>query len=113
MEHILFIQKVKKDKREEYIKYHKNCFPEVLKEIKASGIEREMIWMSGDTIIIYAMADNFDKSMEKLKKTDVFKKWIDLMTPLLSEIQDYSEDGEIKKIEKVFDLEEQNKLLEN
>jgi len=110
MEHVLFIQKVKKDKKEDYIKYHKNCFPGVLKVLKDSGTEREIIWIEGETLIIYAMAEDFKKSMEGLKNKKEFNKWIELMTPLLAEIQDYSKDGEIKRLEKVFDLEEQ---LEN
>lgn len=101
------MQEVKKDKKKEYIKYHKNCFPGVLKALKDSGIEREIIWIEGDTLIIYAMADDFKRSMDDLKNKEVFKKWIELMTPLLSKIQDYSEDGEIRELEKVFDLEEQ------
>ncbi len=38
----------------------------------------------------------------------MFQKWLEKMRPLLSEMQDYSEEGRIVKLEKVFDLEEQS-----
>ena len=109
MEHILFIQKVKKDKKDEYIKFHNEAWQELLKEMKNSGIEREMIWIYDNTIIIYTMAENFDKSYHKLSRTEVFQKWSQIMTPLLISMQDYSKKGNIQKLEKVFDLEEQIK----
>jgi len=43
MEHVLFVQQVKEDKRKEYINAHREAWPELLRAIKESGIEREMI----------------------------------------------------------------------
>ncbi len=107
MQHILFKQKVKSDKRAEYVDAHENAWPELLKAIRASGVEREIIWMDGDYIYIYVMAENFDKAIENQKKTEVFPKWVDKMAPLLAEIQDYSDEGRVAGLEKVFDLEAQ------
>lgn len=109
MEHILFIQKVKKEKKDEYIKYHKEAWQDLLKEMKSSGIEREMIWLFDENIIIYVMAENFDESYNKFSRTEVFQKWLQIMTPLLKSVQDYSKKGNIQKLEKIFDLEEQIK----
>ena len=111
MDHILYRQKVNKDKRQEYIKYHDNVWPEVLKAIKDSGIEREIIWIDGDYLYIYVMAEDFNKSMKKLAEDEAAKKWWKLMEPLLSEMPDYINRGDINTFDKVFDLEEQiNKL---
>jgi len=107
MEHVMFIQKTKKDKREEYIESHKKVWPDVLKAHRDAGIKRELIWMKGDYLYLYIMAENFNEAMEKLKKTDIFKKWIREMAPLLDEIQDFSSNGQVIRLEKVFDLEEQ------
>lgn len=107
MEHVLFIQKVKPEKRDEYLEAHRNAWPELLEEIKASGVEREIIWIRDDTLYIYVMAENFDEALGKQGESDIFKKWVRKMGPLLAEMQDYSEKGKIIKLEKVFDLEEQ------
>jgi len=109
MEHIVFIQEVKKEKKEEYLKYHKEC-PKVLMEvIKDAGIKREIIWINEEQLIVYIMSDDFGKAMARLVKKSVFKNWTSLMEPLLSEMQDYSQEGKIKNLQKVFDLEEQLK----
>jgi len=109
MEHIVFIQEVKKDKKEEYLKYHKECPKELMEVIRDSGIKREIIWLNGEQLIVYIMSDDFEKAMAGLVKQGVFKKWTSLMEPLLSGMQDYSENGKIKNLQKVFDLEEQLK----
>ncbi len=106
MDHVMFMQRTKPEKRSEYIKAHAECWPDLLRAIKAAGIEREMIWMSGDTIMIYMMTKDFQKAMAALGETAVFKRWTAKMGPLLAEMQDY-EGGNIAQLQKVFDLEKQ------
>ncbi|TFG63224.1 MAG: L-rhamnose mutarotase [Spirochaetales bacterium] len=107
MEHVLFIQKVKPEKKQEYLEAHRKVWPELLKLIKESGVEREIIWIKDETLYVYIMAKNFDKALGYQGETKLFQKWVEKMSPLLSEIQDYSEEGRIVKLEKAFDLEEQ------
>lgn len=110
MEHVMFIQRTKDDTREKYIKYHEKLEPDLLKAHRNSGILREMIWIKGNELYLYIMSEDFKKSMKDMGEKKVFKDWIEKMTPLLDIIQDYSENGEVKILDKVFDLEEQ---LEN
>jgi L-rhamnose mutarotase len=111
MEHILYIQKLKKGKRKQYTKDHKECWPELLEAIKESGIERNIIWLYGDEILIYTMSENFNGSMAKLSRKKIFKDWIRRMKNYLEVIQDFSSKGKVIKLEKIFDLEEQiNKI---
>ena len=113
MEHMMFIQKTKKDKRLKYIEEHKNVWPGCLKAHKDSGIERELIWMEGDNIYVYMMGKDLKEAIEKLKSTKIFQDWIEEIKPLLDVRQNFSQEGQIKKLEKVFDLEEQlNNLKE-
>jgi L-rhamnose mutarotase len=106
-EHVLFIQQVRKGKKDDYIDTHKKVWPDLLKAIKESGIDREIIWMFEDKIIIYMMSKDFDSSMQKLGETGIFKKWIEKMDPLLDIMQDYSGKGNIIRLDTIFDLEEQ------
>ena len=105
----MFVQKIKEAKRDEYIEAHRECWKELLKAMKEAGTEREIIWLYGNNVMIYVMAEDFDKSMAKLAKKQVFKDWIAKMEPLLDVIQNYSEEGKVIKLEKVFDLEAQLK----
>ena len=112
MEHVLFVQKMKKGKKEQYIKDHQECWPELLKAIKESGIERNIIWLHGDEVLIYSMSKNFDNSMANLSQKMIFKKWIKRMESLLDVMQDFSGKGKATNLEKIFDLEEQLKGLD-
>lgn len=107
MEHVLFVQKVKPDRKEDYLEAHRNVWPELLSEIRASGVEREIIWIDNETLYVYIMAENFDEALEKQGRSEIFRKWVEKMDPLLAEMQDYSEKGKIVRLEKIFDLEEQ------
>ena len=107
MEHIMFVQEVKQDKKDEYIEAHRNISKELLTAIKESGIEREMIWMHGNYLCIYMMSENFEKAMASLGEKQIFKDWLDKMGPMLAMMQDYSGEGKVIKLDNVFDLEKQ------
>jgi L-rhamnose mutarotase len=109
MEHIMFVQKVKDDKKDQYIKYHKNCWPDLLKAIKESGIEENIIWIYGNEVFNYAVSDNFDESMKILSEKQVFKDWSEKMESLFEVKHDFLSDKKVEKLEKIFDLEEQLK----
>ena len=107
MQHLLFTQKVRPEKRKEYIEEHKNAPKQLLEVLKESGFQREIIWMDGDRIYIYVMSEDVQAAVDSQKKTDIFQDWLEKMEPLLEQVQDYSEEGKISGLEKVFDLEMQ------
>jgi L-rhamnose mutarotase len=107
MEHILFKQKIKKGKVGEYVKAHREMWPDLLKKMNDSGIENMMIWVDNSEIYLYTIAEDFDKAFADLAKTDVFIRWLEKMAPLLDVIQDYSKKGKIEKLEQIFNLKKQ------
>jgi L-rhamnose mutarotase len=107
MDHVLFIQKVKPEKKGEYIRAHREPPPELVRMLRESGVEREIIWIQGENLYIYVMAEDFQKAIAHQGKTRVFQDWLLRMQPLLSEIQDYSGEGSVVTVDKIFDLEEQ------
>ncbi len=109
MEHVMFIQKIKSEKHQQYIETHKNVWPKLIEAIQESGIKREIIWINDDYIYLYMMAINFDVSIKKLTNTQIFKDWLSEITPLLDEVQEYSKEGKIQKLKKVFYFEGQSK----
>ena len=103
----MFIQKLKKNKIDDYVKIHRNAWPELILAAKEAGVGREMIWLKDDAIYLYVMAENFDKAMANLHKTEVCKKWMQVIEPYFEEIQDFHGEGNIIRLEKIFDLEKQ------
>ena len=96
MEHVMFVQEVNPDKKDEYIDAHRDAWHDLLTAIKESDIEREMIWLHGNNIYIYMMAEDFDGAMSTLAEKQVFKDWIEKMEPLLAMMQDYSGKGVVR-----------------
>jgi len=107
MDHVLFVQKVRPEKKLEYIRAHEQPPAELMRLIRGSGVEREIIWIQGEDLYVYVMAEDFEKAMAYQGRTKLFQDWVEKMKPLLSKIQDYSEEGAVVKLRKVFDLEEQ------
>jgi L-rhamnose mutarotase len=112
MDHVLFVQKVRPEKKLEYIRAHEQPPAELMRLIRQSGVQREIIWLHGENLYIYLMAEDVDEALAFQSRTKLFQEWVEKMTPLLSEIQDYSGKGSVVKLEKVFDLEEQLARLE-
>jgi L-rhamnose mutarotase len=107
MEHVLFVQKVRPEKKSEYIEAHNNPPADLLRVLRDSGVQREIIWIQGENIYIYVMSDDFKKAITNQGRTSIFQRWVQKMKPLLSEIQDYSGEGSVVQLRKIFDLEEQ------
>jgi len=53
MDHVMFIQKTKTNKRQEYVESHKSVWPELLKAHRDAGILREIIWMKENYLYLY------------------------------------------------------------
>jgi len=106
MEKGCFLNILKKDKIKEYSDIHLNAWPEVLHEIRKSGIKKEVIFIYKNLAIIYLEGKDIDKSYSKLMETDVFKKWIEVNDEFVAEHPDFTGKN-IAGLRKVFDLEEQ------
>ena len=53
MEHIMFVQEVKQEKKSEYIDAHRIIWPELLTAIKESGRERERDDLDARQLYLY------------------------------------------------------------
>ena len=109
MDHILFRQKVKEEYKKEYIKRHKEANNGFLKIFKNAGMKQVIVWLDdkSNDLFVYMMAEDFDTAMKKVVKEEIHDKWVSEMQPMLSDIQDYSEEPNIKQCEKIFDVVEQ------
>jgi L-rhamnose mutarotase len=107
VEHVLFVQKVRPEKKDHYIEAHSNPPSDLLRVLRDSGVQREIIWIQGENLFVYVMSEDFGKAVANQGRTRIFQDWVQRMKPLLSEIQDYSGEGTVVRLQKVFDLEEQ------
>lgn len=107
MENVLFIQKLKNEKIKEYIDNHKEVKSELLKALIDAGFKQQIVWINGNILYLYFLAENFKEAFNNLLKSRAYKEWREKMILLMDEVQDYSEVSRIKKLEIVFDLERQ------
>ena len=73
--------RLKKEKRDFYIKNHANAWPEILDELKKIKIKNYSIFLKEDFMFGYLEydGDNFDKDMKEMQNIPIVNKWEKLM----------------------------------
>ena len=102
MKHYCMIAEVRPEYQQQYIDDHKNPWPELLKAIKESGIEEEVLFFhKNQTIIFFRCRDDapLNHCIAWQKQQEIIKKWDIAMAPMFS--------TEFVFPEKIFDLNQQ------
>ncbi len=105
MEHMMLVQKIKRDMKQKYIDRHQNPWPEFIKVLKDCGMKREFIWNHGDYFYLYIMAEDLDKTLKEFNETEIFQKWMEEMGPTIEIMKDIKGKTKGVELEKVFDFE--------
>jgi L-rhamnose mutarotase len=102
---------VKSEYLEEYKRLHreihKGKYKDLLRVIKESGVEEELVFMHGNLAIIFFRAEDLDGCYERQGRTDVAKEWNKLMSPMFASSYQFNVSEKLPVSEKVFDLNEQ------
>ena len=82
------IVKVRSDKKEEYINYHKNVWPEVLKTISECNIRNYSIFIRDDLLFSYFeyIGTDFKADMKKMAACPHTQKWWSVVRPMLEPV---------------------------
>ena len=68
---------------EEYKRRHDEIWPEMLDELKASGIRNYSIFRLGLDLVGYFETDDLKATVEYLKNSEVNRKWGEYMSPIM------------------------------
>ena len=103
------VLEIKEEYLDDYIKIHKNPWPELLLAEKSAGIIEELIWNYKNLSIIYIECENIEKVFQILADNEVEKKWNLVVSPWFKDkaYKDHLE--QVKTLEKIFDLNQQIK----
>ena len=73
--------RLKKEKKDFYIKNHSNVWPEILDELKKAKVKNYSIFLKDDFMFGYLEYDgnNFDKDMQEMQNIPIVDKWTKLM----------------------------------
>src|SRR5437870_10347437 len=97
-----FVLRVKADKVDEYVRAHREVWPELLEALRDAGIRNYTIFRAGNEMFGYFEADSLDYSEGYLGTEEVSARWQNAMAELLEE---RVPDGGPPPLEEVFRLE--------
>jgi L-rhamnose mutarotase len=97
-----FVLRVRPDKIEEYVRAHREVWPEMLDAIRGAGIRNYTIFRDGSNMFGYFEADDLAAAGRYLAEQEVSSRWQDHMAELLEE---RVPDGGPPALEEVFRLD--------
>jgi L-rhamnose mutarotase len=97
-----FVLRVKPDKVDEYVRAHREVWPELLAALKGAGIRNYTIVRAGNQMFGYFESDDLDRAASYLASKEVSVRWQDAMADLLEE---RVPDAGPPRLEEVFRLD--------
>ena len=105
MEKYAWRAKIVKGKKAEYIKRHREIWPEMVTVLKEAGIRNYTIWYNDDELFgYYECEKGVDFATETQKNSAVVDRWNEYMKDILIMEMD-KRTGAQPQLEKVFELE--------
>ena len=80
-----FVLRVRPDKIEEYVRAHREVWPEMLEALRAAGIRNYTIFRDGNQMFGYFEADDLAAAEQYLARQKVSTRWQDAMAELLEQ----------------------------
>ena len=80
-----FVLQVRPDRVDEYVRAHREVWPEMLDALRGAGIRNYTIFRHGNQMFGYFEADSLDYSEGYLGTEEVSARWQDAMADLLDE----------------------------
>jgi L-rhamnose mutarotase len=80
-----FVLRVRPDKIEEYVRAHREVWPEMLEALRGAGIRNYTIFRDGNQVFGYFEADDLGAAERYLARQDVSTRWQDTMAELLEQ----------------------------
>jgi L-rhamnose mutarotase len=96
--------RLRAERREEYIEYHRKVWPAVLATIEACNISNYSIFLHGDLLIAYFEyhGADLDTDMRKMAADPETQRWWSIMDPMQQLLPDVAPGGKWLNIPEVF-----------
>jgi len=88
MQRITMTLKLKPECREEYLEAHRHVWPELIEAARRAGIRNHSVFLRGDTLFLYAEAEDPQASLDEFLSDGVKRRWDAAMQPLLDPQQE-------------------------
>src|SRR6266508_5857191 len=80
-----FVLRVKANKVDEYVRAHRDVWPEMLEALKTAGIRNYTIFRAGNQMFGYFETDDLEQAEAYLAAQEVSARWQNAMSDLLEE----------------------------
>jgi L-rhamnose mutarotase len=99
------VYRVKPDRRDEYIKAHKEIWPEITRGMKEAGCHEMTIYMRGNQLFLYALIEDVQE-FNRIREADPhYQKWNAWMHELLEHPYDEEEPSAFARLEEMWRFE--------
>ena len=78
-----FVLQVRPERMEDYVRAHREVWPEMLDALRGAGIRNYTIFRHGNQMFGYFEADDLEAAAEYLAGKEVSTRWQDAMAELL------------------------------
>ena len=85
MERVAFLMKARPGYEEEYVRRHRDVWPEVLADMAQAGIHKMSIFMRGRDLFLYMEVDDYAEAARALLDAPNSAQWEEYMTPIMED----------------------------
>lgn len=83
MQRIAFTLRIKDGQQDEYVRRHRNVWPEVLADLQTAGVEKMSIFINGDELFLYLEVEDYARTVRILSESPQSVRWERYMAPIM------------------------------
>ena len=85
MQRVAFVMHVKEGQEAEYIRRHREVWPQVLADLERAGVEQMNIFMAGRQLFLYMEVDDYAEAARILGECPESVRWEAYMEPIMED----------------------------
>ena len=85
MQRVAFVMHVKEGQEAEYVRRHREVWPQVLADLERAGVEQMNIFMAGRQLFLYMEVDDYAQAARILGECPESVRWEAYMEPIMED----------------------------
>ena len=85
MQRVAFVMHVKEGQEAEYVRRHREVWPQVLADLERAGVEQMNIFMAGRQLFLYMEVDDYAEAARILGECPESVRWEAYMEPIMED----------------------------
>ena len=83
MQRVAFVMRVKEGEADEYVRRHREVWPQVEADMRRAGVQKMSIFMSGKQLFLYMEVDDYAEASRILAESPDSVRWEEYMAPIM------------------------------